>query len=977
MAAGDAGAFGALLRRYRIRAGLTQERLAERAQMSARGLLHLERGTRRPHPDTLHRLAEALALTPAQRDALADTAHGADGSPAAPVAPAARGPRAPAPAPLVGRERELQTVRAALDAARTGRGALVLIGGEAGIGKTALAEAALREAADADCAVLAGRCFDLAETPPYGPWIDLFAHYAPSPAAPPPPGPFARRGTVGAVPSPLALFVAVEDFLTALAARQPAVVLLEDLHWADPASLELLRFLARALTAAPLLVLATYRSDEPMRAHPLYALLPHLAHEAGVGHLTLGPLDDAAVRALVDARFGLGGDDAGRLVAYLQRRAEGNALFVGELLRVVREAGLLARRDGGWALGDLTGAPVPALLRQVIDARVARLPAETQRLLVTAAVVGQDIPLPLLAAVADADEDAVLDAVEQASGTRLVEPTPDGARVRFAHALIREALYEGCPLSRRARLHRRAADALLAQPHPDPDALVHHLRRARDSRLGRWLCEAGARAFLASAQATAVARYGEALPLLTNPDDAPRRYLALFRLHLLRLHEPASVAHIEEAVRVAADLGDAVLAACALIRLGFARAFNGDIAAGLAEQERAMAVLAAHPDYVFHGYVAPVNAADQGRGTLACTLATVGRVREALALVRTRPLTVNGYLALIACEGLLGRPEAMRAAVREFLGTLPPTESRLAGYGLSMDLAEAVIPYHADDAALVRAVAEAAGAAFARVGEATLGFPPRLPQVAALILQGRWAEALAFLPLARRLSHSLQSWGFPLYGMVVRARGERALAWALVGEMFPAGAGTVPGALPIRCALAMQRTAAALALDEGDLDTARAWLTAHDRWLAWSGAVPGKSEGRALWARYHRRAGDPEQARAHAEAALAHATAPRQPLALLAAHRLLGALDTADGRYDAARAHLDVALALAADCAAPYARALTLLALADLHRATGDRASAMNTLAETRDLLEPLDACPARARANALATRLAAERGLA
>jgi DNA-binding CsgD family transcriptional regulator len=168
----------------------------------------------------------------------------------------------------------------------------------------------------------------------------------------------------------------------------------------------------------------------------------------------------------------------------------------------------------------------------------------------------------------------------------------------------------------------------------------------------------------------------------------------------------------------------------------------------------------------------------------------------------------------------------------------------------------------------------------------------------------------------------------------------------------------------------MQRVAAALALDEEDILLARAWLEAHDRWLAWNGAVLGQSEGHALWAHYFRQMGDGEQAYEHAARALAHATEPRQPLALLAAHRLLGELDTAAGRFNTATSHLDAALALADACAAPYERALTLLAVAKLHIAAGNQADAETALAEARTICTPLGAKPALACADALAAQL-------
>jgi DNA-binding CsgD family transcriptional regulator len=164
----------------------------------------------------------------------------------------------------------------------------------------------------------------------------------------------------------------------------------------------------------------------------------------------------------------------------------------------------------------------------------------------------------------------------------------------------------------------------------------------------------------------------------------------------------------------------------------------------------------------------------------------------------------------------------------------------------------------------------------------------------------------------------------------------------------------------------MQRVAAALALDAGDAPLAREWLAAHDRWLAWNEAVLGRAEGEALWGQYHRQSGDTAQAFVHAERALAHASEPRQPLALLAAHRLLGELHTDAGDFDAAQAHLDTSLALADACAAPYERAQTLLALAALHGAHGDTAQASAPLDEAASICTTLGARSALARIAAL-----------
>jgi DNA-binding CsgD family transcriptional regulator len=166
----------------------------------------------------------------------------------------------------------------------------------------------------------------------------------------------------------------------------------------------------------------------------------------------------------------------------------------------------------------------------------------------------------------------------------------------------------------------------------------------------------------------------------------------------------------------------------------------------------------------------------------------------------------------------------------------------------------------------------------------------------------------------------------------------------------------------------LQRLAARLALEAGDPAAARAWLEAHDRWLAWSGSVLEQADALLSWAAYHRAVGDPERACTAAAAALARAANPRQPLTLLAANRLMGELETAAGRLDDAEAHLEAALNLAEACAAPYERALTLLAMAEVRQARGDRPTAGALIDASRALCHPLEAAPALARAAQLAT---------
>jgi ATP/maltotriose-dependent transcriptional regulator MalT len=241
-----------------------------------------------------------------------------------------------------------------------------------------------------------------------------------------------------------------------------------------------------------------------------------------------------------------------------------------------------------------------------------------------------------------------------------------------------------------------------------------------------------------------------------------------------------------------------------------------------------------------------------------------------------------------------------------------------------------------------------------------------------LVLEGRWAEART------RWAEETEGPIFRIYatphvGLFARAQGNREWAWRLVRDLLPDGPATEPGRTLFMPMTQMQRLAVQLALDDGDLPKAREWLEAHGRWLAWSGAVRGRSEGHHGRAAYHRAAGDGARAYEHAERALAHATEPRQPLALLAIHRLIGELDIETGRHEEAAHHLDAALALAEACEAPYERALTLLAIAQLRIATGETQTARTLLEDARTICEPLGAQPALARADALLARLPAD----
>jgi len=901
----------------------------------------------------------------------------------------------PEAAALVGRDRELDILRQHLAAAITGQGGLVLIGGEAGIGKTALADAICRECEEQGGLVLVGRCYDLTETPPYGPWVELFGQYRPTGALPSLPAAFAARGTVGAVTSQAALFGQVRDFLAALAAARPALLLLDDLHWADASSLDLLRFAARHLAALPLLLVVTYRSDELTRRHPLSPLLPALVREAAAERVDLHPLDDAAVRALVADRYHLPVPEAARLVAFVQGRAEGNALFAGEVLRSLVESGALWREGEGWHLGDLRQAALPPLLGQVIDARVSRLGGEGQRLLTLAAAVGQEAALAVLGPLAGMDEEALLAAVEGAAEAGLLTETLDGLHVRFAHALVREAVYTGISPARRRLLHRRIGELLAAQPHPDPDAVAMHFGRAADGRAVPWLIRAGNRAWGAFSLVSAAERYAAALELLDEAGaKAGERVWLVFLLARMRwLADPArALRDLDAAALLAETAGDRPLQVGIRYQRGFLLCMQGEMRRGIAELEAAVPAVAAlsGPDRVHlteRGWGWRSERPDI-MGLLPEWLAWTGRFDDALAagepVVQHAPEAAgvpadshyayaSVHLGLAVAHAAKGRPtEARRAwaAARSF--NLALDHAHQIGMNAFQELNWTVLPYRADRLAERRALADEAEAAWGRAVGARPDIVPATARLLVLLVEGRWDEARSIAIQAQTARSSGWSRQVPnrVLAEIARARGMADEAWARATELLPDGPDTAPGDTWILDTLPLLRLAALVAIDRGDLPCAQAWLAAHDRWLKWSGAVLGQSEGQLGWAAYYRAAGNATRAGREARVALEHASAPRQPLALLAAHRLLGEMNTDAGLHGAARTHLDAGLALADACAAPYERALTLLALAHLDVAAGDQKGARARLGEVRALCEPLGAKPALTRAVAQAARL-------
>jgi len=546
-----------------------------------------------------------------------------------------------------------------------------------------------------------------------------------------------------------------------------------------------------------------------------------------------------------------------------------------------------------------------------------------------------------------------------------------GEGLSFAYALIRETLYESIPAMRRWHVHRQIRAVLAALPAPDPDAVAYQFQQAGDERAMAWLVQAAERAEDAFARRIAAERYEVAGELLrSQPGDPEGAGWLRLRAPILRRYEDADAAltHMERTLDKAMGGSDPRLVAYARIVHDYTLASRGVFGAALDEARVAIGVLTTlpPPDAAQRAREVPFAAYLHG-GPFVAWLAFVGGFAEArtrgeqlLRDVPTPPATLpSGPCSRIptrcrANPSARGRPMTSRGRRDRHLLVIPPIR---AAFVREMQAYVADDPHERERIVSDGEETTRRAMGIARPGERV--DYARYLRLPTLVVAGRWQEASE---LADQLAAVYKSYSvmYPrryALGLIARARGEADRAWQFVHEAFPEGAATEPEAMHFSHVQSMQRLAIDLAIDSRDLATARGWLDAHDHWLAWSGAVLGRASGQVLWARYHRLAGTITQADTLAQSALAHATSPRQPLVLLAAHRLLGELATARGCFDAARDHLDAALAFADACGTPFdERALTLLACAERAAVLGDFAAATTALAEVRTICTPMDA---------------------
>ena len=463
--------------------------------------------------------------------------------------------------PCVGRIKEIERIGELVERARRGDGALLVFSGEAGVGKTRMTLEAERIAKDNSFLVLRGHCSEMESAPPYQPVLEQIEQIARTL------GPEAMRKSMGENAIELAklmpelrqrygdipayptlppeqerryLLHGVAEFIARGAARQPLMLVFEDLHWADNSTCIFLRYIAERLKSEPVLLVGTYRDSELSSGAPFGRVLQELIRERLVEDMRLRRLSLGEIAELLHRLYG--SEPPSTLTELIYSKTEGNPFFIEEVLRHLNEAGKLLTESGKFRERIEDGdAEVTRGVRLIIEDRIGRAGTHCREVLTIAAVAGRTFPFELLVKTdTKHNEDEILDAIEEAEGKNIIEDISKDriARYRFVHEQIRQTLVSGLSMPRRQRLHLRIADALEAGHGAGADKYAseigHHLYQAGaaadPARTAHHLGIAGGRAIDALAFEDALRQFEMAMSVLKDQGDAA----TLARLHAQR-----------------------------------------------------------------------------------------------------------------------------------------------------------------------------------------------------------------------------------------------------------------------------------------------------------------------------------------------------------------------------------------------------------------------------------------------------------
>jgi class 3 adenylate cyclase len=519
----------------------------------------------------------------------------------------------------VGRDEERAAVRSSLMRVADG-GRTLLIGGEAGVGKSRLAAEATRMAEVERFLVLSGACAEGVSTA-FAPMVAALRRYTrtadddalrrlfdgPARLAAtlvPEVGDLVDVAAVAGAATPQDLLAATWHLVRRLGAERPVLLLLEDLHWADPDTLRLVAHLVNEAPTLALWLVATYRVDELHRRHPLTPLLAQMRRAGSVDEVRLAPLDREQVRTMVSALFG-GTAVSDEFVDAVLGRTTGNPFFIEELCTVLVERGDIYRSGDDWDRRSLTDIELPETVRETLLARVANVDESTVGVLRVAAVAGERVDAAALEIAAQTSREAVDRALVEALDRQLLVERRDGAATHYAfrHALTREALAEDLVGPERQQVHRRIAEALATIYAQDRDAVAaeisdHFTQAGASDEAAEYALRAARRASRLHAYIAAGEHYNSALRLLG--EHAPERMELMLEAAEATFTEgdrSVSVSFAGEARALAQGIDDGVAEARSLRWLSRDRWRAGDSEGAIALDRKALELVAGRDDW--------------------------------------------------------------------------------------------------------------------------------------------------------------------------------------------------------------------------------------------------------------------------------------------------------------------------------------------------------------------------------------------
>jgi len=887
---------------------------------------------------------------------------------------------------LVAREQEFDQILASIQSVERSLGRLVLLAGEPGVGKTRLAQEVTLKARNHGFVMASGRCYEPEASVPFFPFLEALATlYSLAPdsinTALPDRWPDVQR----LLPTPShsqqsllsegqeeqqRLFWAVTGFLQAIAAERPVALLLDDLHWADGSSLELLQHLARHTRANRILLLGTYRDVEVNRQHPLESALADLGRERLLDEIEVRRLDADGTGLLVAAT--LGGDEvAPEFVHLVHRQTEGNPFFVEEVVRTLVDRGDVYRKDGRWEGRSVDDLEVPKSVRSVVGQRLARLSTGSQEVLREASVLGPAFTFPDLHLMCARDEAELEAAVEEALASGLLRETGRDTYA-FNHALTQGTLYGELSSRKKRRLHLAAGQALeqLAEPARNlriPELAWHYLEADDPEPALHWALEAGRAARELFAYDEAERHYRTALELARELKDAKAEVRATEELgRVLRTvaRYDESIKVFDEAIQLHRAAGNAAGERWATAHIGRVHALKGTTALGIERVGELVNAIEARngddgPELSTGGLAALYTALADLYQASNRSEDQLAAAEKALEVARLTHDASAG--ARIQAEGQIWRASALAElgelndARKMFEEIIPLAESTGDGLILSRALNSLATIYseagqYDREQAYIERALEASEAS---------GDPTRTAYMNHrlgwfLLVRGKLADAEPYLERAASMWRAL-GW-------------TRLAPWTLMGQATIAIArgDDARGEKLLRQALDLTKrpgqeyflgSVLYLSLDRfvryGDAESAIAFAASVERWPEEADAMHAYLLSPRAWIELMK--GNLDAARDMADRATELASADQNRTILIDSLRLQGTLFAAEGAIEDARRAFEESISTARAIEQPYGEARSLEAFAQALRET-DPGQSAKLLGQAREIYSRITA---------------------